>query len=274
MSGFVAQLARAWEKNDSLLCIGLDPEIECFPSHVLGQPAPIFEFNRSVIDATADLVCAYKPQFAHYAAYQAEEQLERTIGYIHSHYPHVPVILDAKRGDVGNTAERYASEAFERYGADAVTVNPYLGGDALEPFLKHTDKGVIILCRTSNPGAGDLQDLLVGDRKLYQVVAELAARRWNSRGNCLLVVGATYPGELAEVRELVGDMPLLVPGVGAQGGDAAQVVENGQTRRGTGLIISSSRRVLYGGLGTDFPGTVRAAATALRAQINASRRRA
>jgi orotidine-5'-phosphate decarboxylase len=274
MSGFVAQLARAWEKNDSLLCIGLDPEIERFPSHVLAQPAPIFEFNRSVIDATADLVCAYKPQFAHYAAYEAEEQLERTIGYIHSHYPLVPVILDAKRGDVGNTAERYASEAFERYGADAVTVNPYLGGDALEPFLRHAHKGVIILCRTSNPGARDLQDLVVGGRKLYQVVAELAARRWNSRGNCLLVVGATYPGELAEVRELVGDMPLLVPGVGAQGGDAAQVVENGQTRRGTGLIISSSRGVLYGGPGTDFPGTVRAAATALRAQINASRRRA
>jgi orotidine-5'-phosphate decarboxylase len=274
MSGFVAQLTRAWEKNDSLLCIGLDPEIERFPSHVLAQPAPIFEFNRSVIDATADLVCAYKPQFAHYAAYAAEEQLERTIGYIHSHYPHVPVILDAKRGDVGNTAERYASEAFERYGADAVTVNPYLGGDALEPFLRHADKGIIVLCRTSNAGAGDLQDLVVGGRKLYQVVAELAARRWNSHGNCLLVVGATYPGELAEVRALVGDMPLLVPGVGAQGGDAAQVVENGQSRRGTGLIISSSRGVLYGGPDTDFPATVRAAATTLRAQINASRHRA
>ena len=274
MSGFMAQLARAWEKNDSLLCVGLDPEIERFPSHILAQPAPLFQFNKSVIDATADLVCAYKPQFAHYAAYQAEDQLERTITYIHTHYPLVPVILDAKRGDVGNTAERYASEAFERYGADAVTVNPYLGGDALEPFLRHADKGVIILCRTSNPGGGDLQDLAVGGRRLYQVVAELAARRWNSRGNCLLIVGATYPRELAEVRELVGDMPLLVPGVGAQGGDASQAVLNGQTHQGTGLIISSSRGVLYGSPGADFPGAVRAAATALRAQINASRHRA
>ena len=274
MSGFMAQLARAWEQNDSLLCVGLDPEIERFPSHILAQPAPLFQFNKSVIDATADLVCAYKPQFAHYAAYQAEDQLERTITYIHTHYPLVPVILDAKRGDVGNTAERYASEAFERYGADAVTVNPYLGGDALEPFLRHADKGVIILCRTSNPGGGDLQDLAIGGRRLYQVVAELAARRWNSRGNCLLIVGATYPRELAEVRELVGDMPLLVPGVGAQGGDASQAVLNGQTRRGTGLIISSSRGVLYGSPGADFPGAVRAAATALRAQINASRHRA
>jgi orotidine-5'-phosphate decarboxylase len=274
MSGFLAQLARAWEKNDSLLCIGLDPEIERFPGRLRAQPAAIFEFNRAVIDATADLVCAYKPQFAHYAAAGAEQQLERTIAYVHGHYPHVPVILDAKRGDVGNTAERYAAEAFERYGADAVTVNPYLGGDALEPFLRHADRGVIVLCRTSNPGSGDLQDLAVGGRRLYQVVAELAATRWNSRGNCLLVVGATYPAELAEVRALVGDMPLLVPGVGAQGGSAAQVVQNGQTPRGTGLIISSSRGVLYGGPDTDFPATVRAAARALRAEINASRHRA
>ena len=274
MSGFIAQLARAWEKNDSLLCIGLDPEIERFPGAVRAQPAPIFEFNRAVIDATADLVCAYKPQFAHYAAIGAEEQLERTIAYVHSRHPHVPVILDAKRGDVGHTAERYAAEAFERYGADAVTVNPYLGGDALEPFLRHADKGVLILCRTSNPGAGDLQDLAVGPRPLYQVVAELAAARWNSRGNCLLVVGATYPAELAAVRALVGDMPLLVPGVGAQGGSVARVVASGQTHAGTGLIISSSRGVLYGGPGADFPGAVRAAAGALRAEINASRHRA
>src|SRR5205814_1957312 len=181
---------------------------------------------------TADLVCAYKPQFAHSAACEAEDQLERTIEYIHKTHPGVPVILDAKRGDVGDTAERYAIEAFERYGADAVTVNPYLGSDSLEPFLEYADKGVVILCRTSNPGARDLQDRLVGSRKLYQVVAELAARRWNSRGNCLLVVGATYPADLAEVRALVGDMALLVPGVGAQRGDVAQVVHNGQTARG------------------------------------------
>jgi orotidine-5'-phosphate decarboxylase len=273
MSGFIEQLTRAWERSDSLACVGLDPEIERFPRHIAAEPSPIFQFNRAIIDATADLVCAYKPQFAHYAAYEAEDQLERTIEYIHKTHPGVPVILDAKRGDVGNTAERYAIEAFERYGADAVTVNPYLGGDALEPFLRHADKGVAILCRTSNPGARDLQDLVIGARKLYQVVAELAAQRWNSRGNCLLVVGATYPGDLAEVRALVGAMPLLVPGVGAQRGDVAQVVQNGQTAQGTGLIISSSRGILYASAGEDFAGAARAATQQLRGEINSSRTR-
>ena len=273
MSGFITQLGRAWAKNDSLVCVGLDPETERFPQHMRAEASPIYHFNKAIIDATADLVCAYKPQFAHYAAYEAEDQLERTIEYIHRAYPGIPVILDAKRGDVGNTAERYAIEAFERYGADAVTVNPYLGGDALEPFLRHEDKGIIILCRTSNPGAGELQDLRVGSRRLYQVVAELAARRWNSRGNCGLVVGATYPRELAEVRELVGDMPLLVPGVGAQGGDVTQVVQNGQTRAGSGLIISSSRGILYVSSGADFARAARAATEQLRLQVNSSRLR-
>lgn len=273
MSGFTQKLARAWETNDSLVCVGLDPEIERFPPRVRGEASPIFHFNKAIIDATADLVCAYKPQFAHYAAYEAEDQLERTIDYVHRTYPGVPVILDAKRGDIGNTAERYAIEAFERYGADAVTVNPYLGGDSLEPFLKHADKGVLVLCRTSNPGAGDLQDLMIGSRRLYQVVAELAARQWNSRGNCLLVVGATYPRQLAEVRELVGDMPLLVPGVGAQGGDVVQAVQNGQTRSGTGLIVSSARAILYASAGEDFARAARAATETLRAQINSARRR-
>jgi len=273
MSPFRQKLAHAWRKNDSLMCVGLDPEIERFPEHVRAAASPIFHFNKAIIDATADLVCAYKPQFAHYAAYEAEDQLERTIEYIHRTCPAVPVILDAKRGDVGNTAERYAIEAFERYGADAVTVNPYLGSDSLEPFLRHEDKGVVILCRTSNPGAGELQDLMVGGRKLYQVVAELAARRWNGRGNCLLVVGATYPRELAEVRDIIGDMPMLVPGVGAQGADVAQAVQNGQTRDGTGLIVSSSRSILYASPGADFASAARAAAEKLRAQINASRSR-
>ena len=273
MSPFAQQLERAWDKNDSLVCVGLDPEIERFPAHIRAQASPIFQFNRAIVDATADLVCAYKPQFAHYAAYEAEDQLERTIDYIHRVHPGVPVILDAKRGDVGNTAERYAIEAFERYGADAVTVNPYLGGDSLEPFLRHAERGVLILCRTSNPGARDLQDLPVGGRPLYQVVAELAARHWNSRGNCLLVVGATYPRELAEVRALVGDMPLLVPGVGAQGGDVRQVIESGRTRAGTGLIVSSSRAILYAGAGADFAAVARAATAKLREEINASRRR-
>ena len=273
MSAFISQLKDSWARSDSLVCVGLDPEIERFPGAVTGHPSPIFQFNRAIIDATADLVCAYKPQFAHYAAYEAEDQLERTIEYIHRFYPGVPVILDAKRGDVGNTAERYAIEAFERYGADAVTVNPYLGGDSLEPFLKHEDKGVVILCRTSNPGARDVQDLEMGNRKLYHRIAELAAKSWNSRGNCLLVVGATYPRELAEVREIVGDMPFLVPGVGAQGGDVDQAVRSGQTPDGTGLIISSSRSILYASAGEDFGSAARRAAATLREQINLSRLR-
>ncbi len=273
MSGFIALLERSWSRSDSLVCIGLDPEIERFPDSLAAEASPIFQFNKAIIDATADLVCAYKPQFAHYAAYEAEDQLERTIEYIHRAHPGIPVILDSKRGDVGNTAERYAIEAFERYGADAVTVSPYLGGDALEPFLRYQDKGVIVLCRTSNPGAHDLQDLECGGRKLYLTVAELAARRWNSRGNCLLVVGATYPHELAEVRELVGNMPFLVPGVGTQGGDVVQAVQNGQTPSGTGLIISSSRSILYASSEEDFASAARKATVALREQINHSRTR-
>jgi orotidine-5'-phosphate decarboxylase len=273
MSQFIEQLERAWDVNGSLVCVGLDPEIERFPPQVVDQASPIFQFNKAIIDATADLVCAYKPQFAHYAAYEAEDQLERTIDYIQSTYPGIPVILDSKRGDVGNTAERYAIEAFERYHADAVTVNPYLGGDSMEPFLKYEDKGVIILCRTSNPGAGDLQDQEVGGRRLFHIVADLAARRWNSRGNCALVVGATYPRELAEVREIVGNMPFLVPGIGAQGGDVAQAVKSGQTAAGAGLVISSSRSILYASSGEDFVSAAREATLKLRDQINASRAR-
>ena len=273
MTGFTQQLNEVWERNNSLVCVGLDPEIERLPASIAAEPSPIFQFNRAIIDATADVVCCYKPQFAHYAAYEAEDQLERTIDYIHQNHPHVPVILDSKRGDVGNTAERYAIEAFERYKADAVTVNPYLGGDSLEPFLKHADKGVIILCRTSNPGARDIQDLQVeGSRRLYHVIADLAAKRWNSRGNCMLVVGATYPRELAEIREIVGDMPFLVPGVGAQGGDVVQAVQNGRTRAGSGLMISSSRAILYASSGDDFADASRKAAATLRDQINAARR--
>jgi orotidine-5'-phosphate decarboxylase len=272
MSGFIQQLAQAWATNDSLVCVGLDPEIERLPASIAGEPSPIFQFNKAIIDATADLVCAYKPQFAHYAAYEAEDQLERTIEYVHRAYPSIPVILDAKRGDMGNTAERYALEAFERYGADAVTLNPYMGSDSLEPFLKYENKGAVILCRTSNPGSRDIQDLQVGSRRLYHVVAEMIAKRWNSRGNCMMVVGATYPRELAEIREIAGDMPLLVPGVGAQGGDVAQAVLNGRTRDGTGLAISSSRAILYASSGEDFAAAARKATLTLRDQINANRR--
>jgi orotidine-5'-phosphate decarboxylase len=272
MTTFIERLRAAWTQNDSLVCVGLDPETERLPAAIAAEASPIFQFNKAIIDATADLVCAYKPQFAHYAAYEAEDQLERTIEYIHRTYPAIPVILDSKRGDVGNTAERYALEAFERYGADAVTVNPYLGGDSLEPFLKYEHKGVVILCRTSNPGARDVQDLQIGSRRLYHVIAELVAQRWNTRGNCMMVVGATYPRELAEIREIAGDIPFLVPGVGAQGGDVAHAVLNGRTRNGTGLVISSSRAILYASSGDDFADAARKATTTLRDQINANRR--
>jgi orotidine-5'-phosphate decarboxylase len=265
---FLEQLQSAWARNDSLVCVGLDPELERFPAQLSGNASPIFQFNRAIIDATADLVCAYKPQFAHYAAYEAEDQLERTIEYIHQHHPGIPVILDAKRGDVGNTASRYAIEAFERYGADAVTVNPYLGTDSLEPFLAYEDRGVIVLCRTSNPGAGDLQDLDTGAGKLFEVVARLAASRWNTRGNCALVVGATYPRDLARVRALTGDMPFLVPGVGAQGGDVQAVVSNGQTAAGDGLMVSSSRAILYAASDATWIEAARTATRTLRDQIN------
>jgi orotidine-5'-phosphate decarboxylase len=195
-----------------------------------------------------------------------------TIAHIRERHPAIPVILDAKRGDVGSTAEMYAREAFERYRADAVTVNPYLGFDSLTPFLDYADRGVVILCRTSNPGARDVQDFAGDGRKLYQRIAEKAARDWNANGNVLLVVGATYPQELGEIRTIVGDMPILVPGVGAQGGDVAAVLANGATADGTGLVISSSRAVLYAGGGEDYAQAARAAALKLRDEINACRK--
>src|SRR5215831_16459324 len=262
---FADRLAAAWKAGNSLVCVGLDPEPKKFPDRFRDAPGGIFEFNKAIVDATRDLVCAYKPQFAHYAAHGAENQLEHTIDYIKATAPDAVVILDSKRGDIGSTAEQYAQEAFERYGADAVTVNPYLGRDSVEPFLKHGDKGVIILCRTSNAGARDFQDLTVGpDRKLFQHVAETVARDWNVAGNCMLVVGATYPDELADIRSRVGDLPLLVPGVGAQGGDVAKVMRAGKTRAGSGLVISSSRAILYASSGPDFAEATRKAARELR----------
>ena len=269
---FAQKLAAAWKATNSLVCVGLDPEPKKFPDKFRDAPGGIFEFNKAIIDATRDLACAYKPQFAHYAAQAAENQLEHTIDYIKATAPNAIVILDSKRGDIGSTAEQYAHEAFERYGADAVTVNPYLGRDSVEPFLKHADKGVIILCRTSNPGAKDLQDLNVGPgRKLFHHVAETVAKDWNSNGNCMLVVGATYPEELADIRTRVGDLPFLVPGVGAQGGDVAKVMKAGKTAAGTGLVISSSRAILYASSGDDFATAARKAAQDLRDLINAQR---
>jgi orotidine-5'-phosphate decarboxylase len=265
---FTSAIKGAWQKNDSLVCVGLDPDMNRIPTHIKSMDEPIFEFNRAIIDATGDLVCAYKPQVAYYAPWRAEQQLEKTIDYIHKSCPGIPVILDAKRGDIGSTAEMYAREAFERYQADAVTVNPYMGGDTLDPFLKNREKGVVILCRTSNPGARDIQDLESGGDKIYKIIAAKASKEWNYNGNIALVVGATYPDELRFVREIVEDMPLLVPGIGAQGGDVEKAVRNGKDSKGKGMIINSSRGIIYAGTGMDFADSARKAAMELRDEIN------
>jgi orotidine-5'-phosphate decarboxylase len=266
--GFVAKLYAAAARNNSLVCVGLDPELEKLPAHIRALPQPILEFNRRTVDATAEYACCFKPQFAHYAALGAEDQLLATIRYIHERHPGLPVILDSKRGDIGSTAAKYAQESFERYGADAVTVNPYLGFDSVEPYLKWKDRGVIILCRTSNPGARDFQDLTAGGKRLYRHVAERVARDWNAGGNCMLVIGATYPEELAEIRAVVGELPFLVPGVGAQGGDVAAAVRAGRTKDGLGMVLNSSRGIIYAGSGENFADAARAAARALRDEIN------
>jgi orotidine-5'-phosphate decarboxylase len=268
---FMQALRTRWQQANTLVCVGLDPEPAKFPGKFAHDPDAAFAFCRDIADATAPYACAFKPQIAHFAALGAENALERLIAHIKSAHPDVPVILDSKRGDIGSTAQHYASEAFDRYGADAVTVNPYLGRDALQPFLDRADRGVIVLCRTSNPGAGELQDLLVAGRPLYQHVAEKAAIEWNGHGNVALVVGATWPEQLAEVRAIVKDVPLLVPGVGAQGGDAAAVVSNAKAADGTGLMISSSRAVLYASAGEDYAIAAAGAARDLRDAINRHR---
>ena len=265
---FIQMLNTAWQKNNSLLCVGLDPDPTKFPSHLENKPEAIFDFCKSIVDATAGLVCCFKPQIAYFSAHRAEDQLEALIAHIHSKHPGIPVILDAKRGDIGNTAEQYAKEIFERYKADAITVNPYMGKDSVDPYLAYPDKGVILLCRTSNPGGSDLQFLDVGGKKLYEHVAELVATKWNTSGQCALVVGATYPDEIARVREITGDMPLLVPGIGAQGGDVEATVKAGCTAKGTGLIINSSRAILYAGKDENFAEAAHQSARETRDLIN------
>jgi len=266
---FIQAIQQRWQQHNTLVCVGLDPYPEKFPEH-LGQGADsIFAFNKAIIDATADLVCAYKPQFAHYAGVGAEQQLKQTINYLKEAYPDIPVILDSKRGDIGSTATMYAKEAFEHYLADAVTVNPYMGSDTVDPFTAFKDKGTILLCRTSNPGAGEIQNLQVeGQHPLYEQVAKLAAERWNRHDNVLLVVGATAAEEMARIRALTGDMPFLVPGIGAQGGDLAAVMNSGMTKNGTGLIINSSRGILYASSNEDFADAAREETLKLKQAIN------
>jgi len=268
--GFHDKLNDAWTSSDSMLCVGLDPDPAKMPPHLAVDPEGVLEFCIGIVDATAHAVCAFKPQIAYFAALGAEDQLERLCAHVRDRHPGAVLILDAKRGDIGPTAERYAEEAFVRYGADAVTVNPYLGTDSLEPFLAHTGKGVIVLCRTSNPGSGDLQSLLVDGEPLYERVARTARDRWSRLGEVALVVGATYPTELSRVRAIVGDMPLLVPGIGAQGGDVRATVEAGRDGRGYGMMINSSRAILYASNGDDWANAARKAAEATRDQIRAA----
>ena len=269
---FTEQLAHAWSTQDSMLCVGLDPDPKQFPASIKGTGGAILAFCREIVDATADLVCAFKPQIAYFAAHGAEDQLAQLIDHIHRQHPQVPVILDSKRGDIGSTAQQYAIEAFDRYQADAVTVNPYMGFDSVEPYLKYANKGVIVLCRTSNPGGSDLQFLEVNEKGhtekelLYQRVARLVSSQWNKTGQLGLVVGATFPEEIAKVREIVGEMPLLIPGIGAQGGDIPATVQAGKIPNapGTGMIINSSRAILYASQDGNFADAARQAAIATR----------
>ena len=263
--GFFQKLNTAVKKNRSLLCVGLDPDPQRMPDKV-----GIFEFNKAIIDATSDLVCAYKPQLAFYEALGDEgmDALKRTIKHIPDH---IPVIADAKRGDIGSTAKAYAKAIFSVLGFDATTVNPYLGFDSVEPFIEYQDKGIFVLCRTSNPGAADFQSLLCrfgkGYRPLFEIVA-VKASQWNTNGNVGLVVGATYPDELKVIRQSHPDMTFLIPGIGAQGGDLSLAVRYGVNAQGTGIIINSSRQIIYASSGKDFDAAARRAASTLRDDIN------
>jgi orotidine-5'-phosphate decarboxylase len=267
---FIDKLSAAWTSNNSLLCVGLDPDPARFPAHLQGRPDAIVEFCKAIIDATADLACSFKPQIAYFAALGAEAQLETICAYLRARYPHIPLILDAKRGDIGATAEQYAREAFVRYQADAVTLSPFMGFDSIEPYMKHDGKGLILLCRTSNPGGSDLQaQVLANGDKLFEHIARLAAGAWNKNGQLALVVGATFPAELARVRELAPTLPLLIPGIGAQGGDIDATVKAGWRPDGP-IIVSSSRAILYAGSGEDFAAAARQAALATRAALNSA----
>jgi orotidine-5'-phosphate decarboxylase len=264
---FIEMLKARWRGAGTLLCVGLDPDPARFPKSLRSSDSPVFEFCKVIVDATADFVCAFKPQIAYFASAGAESELQRLIAYIRQAHPAVPVILDAKRGDMASTAQHYAREVFERYNAHAVTLSPYLGFDSIEPYLSYAERGAFLLCRTSNAGGDDLQMLRVDGELLYQRVARLA-NTWNRTGQLGLVVGATYPNELARVREIVGDMPLLVPGIGAQGGDVQASVSAGQTADGAGMVINSSRAILYASQGNDFADAAQRAARNTRDEIN------
>ena len=276
---FIEQLLRAESNNQSMLCVGLDPEPAKFPLDMRGDASRIFDFCAAIVDATADLVMAFKPQIAYFAAHRAEDQLERLMAHMRRVAPQVPVILDAKRGDIGSTAEQYAKEAFDRYGADAVTLSPFMGFDSVQPYLKYPGKGAFLLCRTSNPGGDDLQNQRLssvdGQPLLYEHIARLAQGPWNLNGQLGLVVGATYPAEIERVRDVAATLPLLIPGVGAQGGDAVATVRAGHRAAGgktsAPIVVNSSRAVLYASAHADFAQAARAEAERTRALLQQAR---
>jgi len=275
---FLDQLRTAERQNGSLLCVGLDPDPAKFPDRYRGDASKIYDFCASIVDATADLVIAFKPQIAYFAAHRAEAQLEQLMAHMRSTAPQVPIILDAKRGDIGSTAEQYAIEAFERYGADAVTLSPFMGFDSVQPYLKYHGKGAFLLCRTSNPGGDDLQNQRLstvdGSPLLYEHIAHLAQGSWNLNGQLGLVVGATYPAEIERVRAVAPTLPLLIPGVGAQGGDAVATVKagwrsvNGETT--APIVVNSSRAILYASSAQDYAQAARSAAVLTRDQLKAA----
>jgi orotidine-5'-phosphate decarboxylase len=275
---FLEQLQGAERQNGSLLCVGLDPEPSKFPASMKGDASKIYDFCAQIVDATADLAISFKPQIAYFAAHRAEDQLEKLMAHMRRNAPHVPVILDAKRGDIGATAEQYAIEAFERYGADAVTLSPFMGFDSVQPYLKHHGKGAFLLCRTSNPGGDDLQNQRLasvdGQPLLYEHIAKLAQGPWNVNGQLGLVVGATYPAEIERVRSLAPTLPLLIPGVGAQGGDAVATIKAGYRQRNGAtigaVIVSSSRAILYASSGPDFTQAARNEAMRTRDVLRAA----
>jgi len=276
---FIDKLLAAERAHQSLLCVGLDPDPAKLPGAWRGQPERIFEFCARIVDATADLVIAFKPQIAYFAAHRAEAQLERLMDHMRANAPAVPIILDAKRGDIGSTAEQYAIEAFERYGADAVTLSPFMGFDSVQPYLTHAGKGAFLLCRTSNPGGDDLQSQRLasvpGQPLLFEHVAQLAQGPWNLNGQLGLVVGATYPNEIERVRQLAPTLPLLIPGVGAQGGDALATVRAGyrqhEGRTSGPIIVNSSRAILYASSNDDFDQAARREALKTREVLEAAR---
>lgn len=271
---FLEMLQGAQGRNRSMLCVGLDPEPARFPAEMRGDAQRIFDFCARIVDATGDLVIAFKPQIAYFAAHRAELQLEQLVRHIRSSFPHVPVILDAKRGDIGSTAEQYAKEAFERYDADAVTLSPFMGFDSVQPYLKYPGKGAFLLCRTSNPGGDDLQNQRLasvpGQPLLYEHIAQLAQGPWNLNGQLGLVVGATYPAEIERVRAVATTLPLLIPGVGAQGGDAAATVKAGW-RPDAPIVVNSSRAILYASGGADFADAARREALRTRELLEAAK---